>query len=72
MTDSSYVDKIINETVELTPKTGYNVVQFDSFSKVGEMLTLIDHVDTREEAEKIAKEIDSKEFPAYVYGPENE
>jgi len=68
----SYIDTVNKERKELTPKTGYNVVRFDDFSSPGEKLELVHHFDTREEAEKLAKKIDNKEFPVYVYGSEDE
>ncbi len=68
----SYAQQCADEKAEFTPKTGYNVVEFDDFSPPGEMLTKIGHFDTREEAEKFAKENDSKDLPVYVYGPDDE
>ena len=69
---NEFTDKMSKERESLTPKTGFNIVIFDGFSPPGEMLTLVDHVETREEAEKIADEVGTKEFPAYIYGGEDE
>ena len=69
---NEFLDKMSKERESLTPKTGFNIVIFDSYSPPGEMLTLVDHVETREEAEKIADEVGTKEFPAYIYGGEDE
>jgi hypothetical protein len=59
----------LDERKEMTPKSGYTVVEFDDFAPPGENLTCINHFETRDDAEKFAKEKDSKELPVYVYGP---
>jgi len=69
--NESYIEKIIKEKESLTPKTGFNIVLFDDYSPVGEKLTLVDHVETIEEAEKIAKKVTTNENPAYIYGGGN-
>lgn len=63
---------ILDEKKEMTPKSGYNVVEVDDFAPLGEQLTCIEHFETKGEAEKFAKKHDSKESPVYVYGPEDE
>ncbi len=70
--NESYINKILEEKESLTPKTGYNIVLFDDYSPVGEKLTLVDHVETEEEAEKVAKEVSTEENPAYIYGGNND
>ena len=70
--EKSYIEKCEDERKEMTPKTGYNVVQFDDFSPPGEMLTLIQHFEKKEDAEKFAKDNNSQEMPFYVYGPVEE
>ena len=62
---------MLDEKKEMTPKSGFNVVQVDDFATLGEQLTCIGHFDTREDAEKFAKEHTSEEIPVYVYGPED-
>jgi hypothetical protein len=62
---------IFDEKKEMTPKSGYNIVELDDFAPLGEQLTCIEHFETREEAEEFAQKNDSKESPLYVYGPED-
>jgi hypothetical protein len=68
----SQIQAGIDERKEMTPKSGYDVVEFDDFAPTGEKLTCIEHFETREEAEKFVQENNSKESPLYVYGPEDE
>jgi hypothetical protein len=63
---------MLDEKKEMTPKSGFNVVQVDDFATLGEQLTCIGHFDTREDAEKFTKEHTSEEMPVYVYGPDDE
>ena len=63
---------IFDEKKEMTPKSGYNIVELDDFAPLGEQLTCIEHFDSRDEAEKFAKEHTSEEMPVYVYGPDDE
>jgi hypothetical protein len=71
MNKDSYIDIILKEKKEMTPKTGYNVVEFDDFAPPGEKLTCINHFETRVEAEKFVKEHTSEDMTVYVYGPED-
>lgn len=72
MTVDSYIDKGLKEREKFTPKSGFNVVQFDDFEDIGEKLTLLAHFDSLEDAEKFAQENNNEEIPVYVYGPEDE
>lgn len=45
------MEKMMDERESMTPDTGYNLVGFDDFEDPGEMLYLIGHFDTAEEAE---------------------
>lgn len=63
---------MLDEKKEMIPKSGYNVIEVDDFAPLGEQLTCIKHFETRDEAEKFAKEHTSEEMPVYVYGPEDE
>ena len=69
---ASYLEKCLKERKELTPKKGFNVVTFDDFSPPGEMLTLVGHVETYEEAKKIAKENEGELGPVYIYEAEEQ
>ena len=62
---------IFDEKKEMTPKSGYNIVELDDFAPLGEQLTCIEHFETREEAEEFVQKNNSKESPLYVYGPED-
>ena len=66
---------ILDEKKEMTPKSGYNVVEVDDFAPLGEQLTCIEHFDSRDEAEKFVKGLQGgkdEEITVYVYGPEDE
>jgi len=54
------LDDMLDETKEMTPKMGFNIVEFDDFAPPGEMLTLVAHTETREEAEKVKKQYQKK------------
>jgi len=69
---ASCIEKCLKERKELTPKKGFNVVIFDDFSPPGEMLTLVDHAKTYEDAKKIAKENEGESGPVYIYEAEEQ
>ena len=62
-----FFELIEMEKKELTPETGYNVCILDEFSKPGEQLGLVSHVDTKDEAIKRKKEIEKKGKTAYIF-----
>jgi hypothetical protein len=61
------VQKILDEIKELTPQDGFNIVLHDDFAPWGENLTLIKHVNTREEAEIIQQEYEEMNRNGLVY-----
>ena len=61
-----YAEVVLDEVKKYTPKKGFNVVTFDEFGRPGEMLELITHADTKEEAEKIKQTL--KGETVYIYG----
>jgi len=61
-----YIDVVAKERESMTPKEGFNVCTFDDFGRPGEMLTLIAHTDTKEEAEKIKARLEGE--TVYIYG----
>ena len=54
----------------MIPTTGYNVCTLDDFSRLGEKLTLEDHVDTEEQARKIKEELEKDGEQVYIYAAE--
>jgi hypothetical protein len=50
------IQQIRNEIKQLTPQEGFNIVLHDDFAPWGENLTLVKHVNTREEAELVQQE----------------
>lgn len=73
MPNKSWVKTAQEQRKKFTPKKGFNVVAVDDYEMPGEGLYLVAHFDTREEAEKAAKEHTKKRGEtAFVYGPEDE
>ena len=70
--EESYAEKCIKERKEMTPDHGFNVCTFDDFAPPGEMLTLVAHVQTLFEAEKIKKEYESLGETCYIYCNESD
>jgi len=62
----TYIEVVMEEQKRMTPKKGFNVCTFDDFARPGEMLELIAHTDTKEEAEKIKQKL--KGETVYIYG----
>tara|TARA_Y100001936_G_C16013529_1_gene635065 strand:+ start:99 stop:335 length:237 start_codon:yes stop_codon:yes gene_type:complete len=76
MTD--FIKDSMDEREEMTPDEGFNICLFDDFASPGEMLTLVAHTESLDEAEKIKKEYEEKvkngEVYAkhvYIYNPKN-
>ena len=61
-----YLKVVLEERKRMTPKEGFNIVAFDDFGRPGEMLELIAHADTMEEAERIKQAL--KGDTVYIYG----
>ena len=61
-----YLKAVLEERERLTPEKGFNIVTFDDFGRPGEMLELVAHADTKEEAEKIKQAL--KGETVYIYG----
>jgi len=61
----NYIEVVLDEVKRNTPEKGYNVCTFDDFGRPGEMLTLIAHADTKEEAEKIKQKLEGD--TVYIY-----
>lgn len=66
----NYIEVVMEEKERMTPKEGFNIVIFDDFGRPGEMLELVAHADTLEEAERIKQAL--KGDVIYIYGVENE
>ncbi len=60
-----YLKVVLEERERMTPKEGFNVCVFDDFGRPGEMLELIAHTDTKEDAERIKQSI--KGAIVYIY-----
>jgi len=61
------------EAKEVTPETGFNICVYDSYSKLGENLTIVDWKPTQAEALKAQAEIQAEGATAYIFGkPEDE
>lgn len=54
----SYIEDGLDEVRRMTPVTGVNVCIYDDYEDIGEKLTLLEHFDTVEEAEKFMEEYD--------------
>ena len=65
MTD--FIKDGMDEREEMTPDKGFNVCLFDDFASPGEMLTLVAHTESLDEAEKIKKEYEEKAKDGQVY-----
>ncbi len=63
-----YLKVVLEERKRMTPKEGFNIVVFDDFGRPGEMLELVAHADTMEEAERIKQAL--KGDTVYIYGVE--
>ncbi len=61
-----YLKVVLEERKRMTPKKGFNIVTFDDFGRPGEMLELVAHADTMEEAERIKQAL--KGDTVYIYG----
>ncbi len=57
------------EVKEFTPKKGFNLCSIDDFSPMGDCLSLINHFDTKEEAEAAQKSEQYKNLKTVIYGP---
>ena len=68
--EKTYFDYIIEEIEEVTPEEGYVICEFDDFGKMGEKLTILEYVNTEEEAKKIVESNSDKEL--VYYGKEKE
>jgi len=66
MTEESYIELIIKEQLQATPKKGFNVCTYDDYARIGERLTVVKHTSTEEEAQEIAKKLDGEKV--YIYG----
>ena len=66
----NYFEKALKGKEEMTPETGFNIVLFDDFAPMGEMLTLVGHAETRKEAERIKEEYQIKAEDGIVYAKE--
>jgi len=53
-----FIDLALDERKKVTPKDGFNIVLYDSFAPPGENLTIIKHVDTKEETKKYESKAD--------------
>jgi len=67
----SYLQTCIDERKEMTPKSGYDVMELDDFARPGEKLSRIAHFETRAEAEKFVEKNNSNESTLYVYGSDD-
>lgn len=62
------IAKALAEKKRFVPAAGYNVVGVDAYAELGESaLYLIDHVDTREAAERIVARAKPDGDKRYVY-----
>lgn len=66
--DMSYLDIILKEREELTPKEGYNIVTIDEYGSIGEKLELHGSADTYAEAVMKAKQIGVVGETVFIYG----
>jgi len=60
----------LKEVQEMTPATGYNVCTLDDFSRLGEKLTLEDHVETEEQAKTIKEQLEKDGLKVMIYAAE--
>ena len=63
-----FFDLILQEKEEVTPETGFNVCEYDSWGKLGENLTIAAWFETKEEAETYANEQRQNGSIMYIYG----
>jgi len=70
--DTSYLDICLKEREVMTPKTGFNVCEFDDFAPFGEKLTLYGHYDTYQEALKRKRELEAQGLDVVIYPTPNE
>lgn len=63
-----YLKVVLEERARMTPKKGFNVCVFDDYGRPGEMLELIAHTDTKEDAERLKQSL--KGATVYIYGVE--
>jgi hypothetical protein len=62
------IKKMVEAKAKAVPKTGFNVVGVDSFSRPGEELYIVGHYDTLEEAEAELKvRLAESDDPHYIY-----
>ena len=61
------VQKSLDKITQLTTQNGFNVMLHDDFAPWGENLTLIKHVNTREEAELVQQEYEEKVKNERIY-----
>jgi len=66
MSEESYIEQILKEQLSVTPKKGFNVCTYDEYSRIGDRLTVVRHVNTEEEAREIAKKLEGE--MVYIYG----
>jgi len=66
MVEDSYLIEIMKEQLRVTPKEGWNVCILDDYSKLGDRLTVIRYVNTRKEADDLAKEFEGEKI--FIYG----
>ena len=57
----TYISDALDEVKRATPEKGVNVCIFDDFEDVGEKLTVIEHFDTVEEAQKFIDEYEDED-----------
>jgi hypothetical protein len=67
----SLVTGILAEKARFIPESGFNLVGFDWFELPGEKLYLIDHFDTRAEAEAALAKRGGGHDDTFIYGPDD-
>lgn len=68
MAEETWLDKMLADRDEHTPKTGYNLVGIDDYEEPGKQLYLINHFDAYEEASEAQKKYKGN---SVIYGPDD-
>jgi hypothetical protein len=66
----TYIEDIMREVANVTPKYGFNVCSFDDWEDVGERLEVLGHFDTMVEAQQFADQYEDKVI--FIYAGEEE
>ena len=68
---TTWMDAAADQMKQFTPKSGFNVVAVDQMALPGEALYLVDHFDSKDDAEEAAVAYQKKSGDkTYVYGAE--